>query len=54
MLRDVENQARTEVDPILGDLLARAPESDKPTSSVLNIAFNHLKAYEARRVRAAA
>jgi 2-dehydropantoate 2-reductase len=49
MLRDVERNARTEVDHILGDLLQRSP--DAPPQSMLRIAHAHLAAYEARRTR---
>ncbi len=49
MLRDVENDARTEADPILGDLLARAGEGIDAT--LLRVAYNHLKTYQARRAR---
>jgi len=51
MLRDVENDARTEADPILGDLLARAGETVDVT--LLRVAYTHLKTYQARRVRLA-
>jgi len=53
MLRDVENNARTEADPILGDLIRRAGHThhDNARQSMLRIAYNHLKAYEARRGR---
>lgn len=54
MLRDVENQARTEADPILGDLIRRAPVPVEAAHSVLALAYNHLKTYEARRLRTAA
>lgn len=49
MLRDVENDARTEADPILGDLLARA--GDGVAAPLLRVAYNHLKTYQARRAR---
>jgi 2-dehydropantoate 2-reductase len=50
MLRDVERNARTEVEHIVGDLLRRG---DSPTNAhaLLRIAYAHLTAYEARRVR---
>ena len=50
MLRDVERGAATEADHIVGDLLARggARESDYP---LLQIAYAHLRTYEARRQR---
>jgi len=56
MMRDVENNARIEADHIVGDLILRATAAgmtDQQTS-MLRIAYTHLKAYEARRVRAAA
>ena len=48
MLRDIERGARTEVEPILGDLLRRASAEAAP---VLRIACAHVRAYEARRAR---
>jgi 2-dehydropantoate 2-reductase len=50
MLRDVERGAPIEADHIVGDLLARgsARESDYP---LLQIAYTHLRTYEARRQR---
>ena len=50
MLRDVERGAAIEADHIVGDLLARggARESDYP---FLQIAYVHLRTYEARRQR---
>ena len=50
MLRDVERGAAIEADHIVGDLLARggARESDYP---LLQIAYAHLRTYEARRQR---
>jgi 2-dehydropantoate 2-reductase len=50
MLRDVERGARTEVEHILGDLLRRG---DDPANrhALLRIAYAHLAAYEARRIR---
>jgi len=53
MLRDVENNAHTEAEPILGDLIRRAAYTshDNARQSLLRIAYNHLKAYEARRNR---
>lgn len=51
MLRDVENRSRTEADHILGDLIARgAPQQGGPLS-LLQVAYSHLKAYEARQAR---
>jgi len=53
MLRDVERGGATEADHILGDLLernpAREPTTQQPT--LLQIAYAHLKAHEARRAR---
>ncbi len=53
MLRDVERNSRTEADHMIGDLLRRGEEkrADVP---LLRIAYAHLKAYEARRVRESA
>ena len=48
MLRDVERGALIEADHILGDLLRRAASTD---GSLLQIAYAHAKAYEARRAR---
>ncbi|MEM5428590.1 2-dehydropantoate 2-reductase [Cupriavidus oxalaticus] len=51
MLRDVENRSRTEADHILGDLIARgAPHQGGPLS-LLQVAYSHLQAYEARQAR---
>jgi 2-dehydropantoate 2-reductase len=50
MLRDIERGAPIEVDHILGDLLRRAG-LNRDVGSLLNIAFRHAKAYEARRAR---
>jgi len=47
MLRDVERGSRTEADHILGDLIRRGT-GDLP---LLSLAYLHLRAYEARRVR---
>jgi 2-dehydropantoate 2-reductase len=49
MLRDIEAHARIEADPIVGDLLRRRPPPPGPHSSLLAVAYAHLKAYEARR-----
>lgn len=50
MLRDIERNAPIEADHIIGDLLRRAASSQaKPVH--LGIAYTHLKAYEARRIR---
>jgi 2-dehydropantoate 2-reductase len=51
MLRDIENNARTEADHVIGDLLCRTPESNDASLSLLRISYAHLKAYEARRAR---
>jgi 2-dehydropantoate 2-reductase len=51
MLRDIENNARTEAEHVIGDLLCRAPESSDASLSLLRISYAHLKAYEARRAR---
>jgi len=48
MLRDIERGALIEADHILGDLLRRAASTD---GSLLQIAYAHAKAYEARRAR---
>jgi 2-dehydropantoate 2-reductase len=50
MLRDIERGAPIEADHILGDLLNRGGVS-RDAGSLLNIAFLHVKAYEARRAR---
>jgi 2-dehydropantoate 2-reductase len=52
MLRDVERGAPTEADHVLGDLLMRR-DAHSVTSgelSVLEFAYTHFKAYEARRL----
>ncbi|HET7064077.1 MAG TPA: 2-dehydropantoate 2-reductase [Rudaea sp.] len=56
MLRDVERNGPTEADHIIGDLLARRPKSAGSGSapSLLQLAYSHLKAYDARRARSAA
>ncbi len=51
MLRDIEGGLPVEGDHILGDLLRRAAKPDE--RSLLRIAYAHVKAYEARRVRGA-
>jgi 2-dehydropantoate 2-reductase len=48
MLRDIERGARIESDHILGDLLQRARANDYP---LLQVAYAHLRTYEARRQR---
>ena len=50
MLRDIERNAPIEADHIIGDLLQRAALS-KAKPAHLSIAYTHLKAYEARRIR---
>jgi 2-dehydropantoate 2-reductase len=51
MLRDIENNARTEAEHVIGDLLCRTPENSDASLSLLRISYAHLKAYEARRAR---
>lgn len=53
MLRDMEGNSRTEADHVIGDLLARRAALGIKTSnpSLLEIAYTHLKTYEARRAR---
>ena len=53
MLRDIERNAPIEADHIIGDLLRRERQHGSSTgkSSFLGIAYTHLKAYEARRIR---
>jgi 2-dehydropantoate 2-reductase len=50
MLRDVERGAPIEADHIVGDLIRRGGEAVGP-QALLRIAYAHLKAYEARRLR---
>jgi len=50
MLRDVERGAPIEADHIVGDLIRRGGEAVGPQAP-LRIAYAHLKAYEARRLR---
>jgi len=50
MLRDIERGAPIEANHILGDLLRRGGRNSQG-GSLLNIAFCHAKAYEARRAR---
>jgi 2-dehydropantoate 2-reductase len=52
MARDVERNARTEADHILGDLLRRGGDT-LGAPSVLRIAYAHLATYEAQRARLA-
>jgi 2-dehydropantoate 2-reductase len=50
MLRDIERNATIEADHIIGDLLARrTPVLQQNRISLLEVAFVHLKAYEARQ-----
>jgi 2-dehydropantoate 2-reductase len=53
MLRDIENNARTEADHVVGDLIARATAAKDaaPDVPMLRLVYTHLKAYEARRAR---
>lgn len=53
MLRDMEGNSRIEADHIAGDLLhyRRAESADHGDISLLRIAYTHMKAYEARRIR---
>jgi 2-dehydropantoate 2-reductase len=53
MLRDIERGAPTEAGHVLGDLLARRDAQGVASGelSVLEFAYTHLKAYEARRLR---
>ncbi len=51
MLRDMERRARIEADHILGDLLRRGNQVPNADRSLLQLAYRHLKAYEARRDR---
>jgi len=55
MLRDLESNGRIEADHIVGDLLARKPDTNTGAGlpSLLQVAYAHLKAYEARRTREA-
>jgi 2-dehydropantoate 2-reductase len=53
MLRDIETGGRIEADHLLDDLVARARAAGLATP-LLDLAFCHLKAYEARRAREAA
>jgi 2-dehydropantoate 2-reductase len=50
MLHDIERGAHTEADQILGDLLQRREGFKAP---LLELAYAHVKAYEARRAREA-
>jgi 2-dehydropantoate 2-reductase len=49
MYRDLLLGGKVEADHVIGDLLARAPQTEATTPSVLRTAYVHLKAYEAQR-----
>jgi 2-dehydropantoate 2-reductase len=52
MLRDIERNGPTEADHIIGDLLARRTSPGaQAVPSLLQVAYAHLKAYDARRAR---
>lgn len=53
MLRDIENGNAIEADHIIGDLIRRGDETGglSAKSSLLRLAYTHLKAYEARIAR---
>lgn len=51
MARDIDNGARIEADHVVGDLIGRGHGLASPK---LDLAYTHLKAYEARREREAA
>ncbi|HUC09179.1 MAG TPA: 2-dehydropantoate 2-reductase [Stellaceae bacterium] len=53
MLRDIENDNPTEADHIIGDLIGRREAAGvlAERGSLLQLAYTHLKAYEARRRR---
>jgi 2-dehydropantoate 2-reductase len=53
MAKDIDRGARVEADHILGDLIRRADPA-MPATSLLKVAYVHLKAYEARSEREAA
>jgi 2-dehydropantoate 2-reductase len=48
MLRDIEGNAPIEAEHIIGDLIRRSGDRKPP---LLDLAYTHLKAYEARRAR---
>jgi 2-dehydropantoate 2-reductase len=50
MLRDIEHGAPIEADHIIGDLIRRS-EAQAGDCPLLRIAYAHMKAYEARRMR---
>jgi 2-dehydropantoate 2-reductase len=52
MLRDIENHGPIEADHIIGDLIQRGERSGAlPAGGLLQLAYTHLKAYEARLAR---
>jgi 2-dehydropantoate 2-reductase len=51
MLRDMERNGPIEADHIMGDLLRRGSRVPNADRSLLQLAYRHLKAYEARRDR---
>ena len=54
MLRDIERGARIESDHIVGDLLQRGGRKSSESTGdypLLEIAYAHLRTYEARRQR---
>jgi 2-dehydropantoate 2-reductase len=53
MLRDIENRAPIEAEHILGDLIRRGRREGSRAAPIplLEIAYLHMKAYEARRAR---
>ncbi len=53
MFRDIERRAPVEADHMIGDMLRRG-EQHQLTSPLLQLAYAHLKTYEARRAREAA
>jgi 2-dehydropantoate 2-reductase len=53
MLRDVERHAPIEAEHIIGDLVRRGKEDGVPTP-LLQLAYAHVRCYEARRMREAA
>jgi len=52
MLRDLRQGHSTEADHVVGDMLARARQAQLP-SAMLELAYAHLKVYEAHRLGAA-
>ena len=53
MARDIENHNPIEADHIIGDLIRRGERTGSPArdTSLLRLAYTHLKAYEAREER---